>query len=289
MSISPSIIVGLAVMAIWGFEDFIMAIPLKRIGTNKTILLTNLFALVPICIISAYFLFRGQVSISQGDFLMLFAASIIDVFAIYFFWKSMEVGEVSIVSPVSATYPLVTILLSIALAGEMLSPLKIICMFAVVVGAVLTSSDLSKLRHLHAAKGVGLAFAAMMIWGVYFYMVGMVERTTDYISVFVFTNLIATPILIGYSYLKAGRGLKRDRKIKSVIWPIAAVSLLATAGWFVLNYGYSLGQVSLVTTVSSLYPIITVMLAMAFFKEKLVMNQKIGIVVTIAGLFLLSL
>jgi transporter family protein len=52
--------------------------------------------------------------------------------------------------------------------------------------------------------------------------------------------------------------------------------------------GLTVADVSFLVPISSLYPAVTVILALIFFKEKLVKNQIIGVIIIITGLFFLS-
>ena len=55
------------------------------------------------------------------------------------------------------------------------------------------------------------------------------------------------------------------------------------------SIGISVSLVSLVAVISSLYPLIVVILARIFLKEKLFSIQKIGIVAILLGLVLISI
>jgi len=58
----------------------------------------------------------------------------------WFLFKSLEHGgKASIVVPLTYTYPLITLLLAVALLGERLSPVKWIGICLAIVGAVLMS------------------------------------------------------------------------------------------------------------------------------------------------------
>ena len=92
-----------------------------------------------------------------------------------------------------------------------------------------------------------------------------------------------------FSILHKGQTKLRDLKKNNIFWFVLVAQLIYTVAWAVINYGVSVGNTALITTISSLYPAITVILALIFYKEKLVLNQKIGILIILIGLILISL
>ena len=92
-----------------------------------------------------------------------------------------------------------------------------------------------------------------------------------------------------FAFLKQKRVSISDLKTKNVLLIILINFVLYTTAWVAISYGISQDLISIVTPVSSLYPAIVSILAVIFFKEKLVFNQKVGIVTVLTGIFLISL
>ncbi len=298
---------ALIAMFCWGIADFLQALVIKKIGSLKTMFFGNLFGIFFSLFFFFYFFSLGKIHIDLTSFLLLFGAGIIDVIGVYNFMKSFEIGEISIVTPISASYSLVTVILAFLFLGETLSFLKIISILIILFGIVLVSTDLKKLKNLHTARGVKESLIALFVWGFYFFVIGVVsKRLFDYtfsgmaltpfeakvsvaINLFFFSNIINTGLMILFSGIKEKNKSFSVLKAKNVLLFIFINFVLYNVAWIAVNYGIAQDLVSIVTPVSSLYPALTVVLAWFFLKEKLVLNQKIGVFLTIFGIFLISL
>lgn len=307
MTLSIGIIAALVAMFCWGIADFLQAMVIKKIGSLKTMFFSSLLGILPTFVFFFYFFEIGKIHIDTFSFLLLFFAGLVDVTGVYNFMKSFELGDISVVTPISASYSLITVILAFLFLGESLSFLKIISIIIIISGIVLVSTDIKKLKTLNTAKGVKESLIALVVWGFYFFMMGVVsKRLIAYnisafgstlfdakvsvaINLFFFTSLINGLLMILFSGLKDINRNISILKTKNVLLFIIINFILYTIAWVAVNYGIAQDLVSIVTPVSSLYPALTVILAWIFLKEKLVLNQKIGIATTLVGIFLISL
>lgn len=293
--LSISIIVGLVAMLSWGIADFLQSTAIRKLGEYKTMFLSNFFgflALIP-------FLFnKNMYAIAMPNLLLLFFAGFSQVVAIVNFYKSMNIGEIAIVTPISASYPVVAVILMVVFLHAKLTFLSVIAIIILIIGIILTATDLRKLKHLHEAKGVKESLFALVLWGFYFFVIslGASDTTlfginfpeTHYMAMFFYSTIINGAMMATYALMNKGFPKKEDFKSKK--WVIVIITtIIYTIAWIVLNYGMTVGNPALITSISSLYPMICVVLAMIFNKEKLVINQKIGIATILLGLVLISL
>jgi drug/metabolite transporter (DMT)-like permease len=306
MVLSVGIIAGLVAMLCWGIADFLQAVNVKKIGSLKTMFFGNSIGILLTLPFIFYFLFLGKLLIDFNNLVLLFIAGVIDVVAVYYFLRSFEIGDASVVAPISASYSLVTVFLAIIFLKETLSSLKIISIFVICLGIVLTSADFTKLKKMKAAKGVKESLVPLFIWGVYFFIIGIATKNmvslnqaiglnlsdakvAAAINIFFFTTIINSLLMALFAFLKQKKVSISDLKVKNVLLIFLINFVLYTTAWVAVSYGISQDLVSIVTSVSSLYPALVSILAVIFFKEKLVLNQKIGIVTVLAGIFLISL
>jgi drug/metabolite transporter (DMT)-like permease len=237
--------------------------------------------------------------LSTVELIIILLVCLLQAFGSYSFIKSCEIGEVSIVAPISGTYSLITVFLAILFLGESLTTLRLVSIFFIVFGIILVSTDFSKLRHLHTVKGVKEVFMAVLCWGIYFFLLAYVKNSfflrNDIetaklifgINIFLFTNLFGGIFSIIISLMLKARFDIIDMKPKVTILFLVNL-VLYTIAWVAINAGLVTEMVSLLAPVSSLYPAITVILAAIVLKEKLVKNQYIGLVVILAGIFMLG-
>jgi bacterial/archaeal transporter family protein len=307
MSLSIGIMAGLVAMLCWGVADFVQALNIKKIGAAKNMFFSNIIGFIPTLIVFFFFLAAGSIHIDTISFILLFVAGILDTAGVFSFMKSYEKGEISIVTPISASYSVLTVILAFLFLGETLPFLKIVSIVLIVIGIFFVSTNFKKIRHLHTVEGVKESIIALVAWGIYFFIIGLVsKRLLDFnmlnfgmsqfdakisiaITLFFVTSLINGTLMIILSWFK---GEIRDisaLKVKNVLLFMIINFFLYTIAWIAVNYGVAMDLVSLVTPVSSLYPALTVMLALVFLKEKLVFNQKIGVVIVLLGIVLISL
>lgn len=284
---SIGIITGLIAMLCWGVADFLFSIPTKKLGAKKTIVIYNIFSLILVLPFILYF--YDSLHITLTNLVLLIIAILIDAVAIFYFLRAFEIGEVSIVVPISAGYSLVTVILAVLFLSETLTLVGFFSIFIIIIGLIFTSTDIRKLKHIHTTAGVKESLIAMIGWGVYFFIIGNVSKTMDYKNLFVFTTVLLAIVFAIFAIIKRVVVTKQDLKHKGILPILIITSIIYSVAWFVINYGITQDLVSLVTPISSLYPVITVILAVVFYKEKLVLNQKLGILAILAGLFLISM
>ena len=290
--LSLSIITGLIPMFAWGIADFLQSIALKKLTTAQVMFVSNLFFVLLIL----PFAFFVDLHIQLNSLIVVLISSLFMSAGMILFFESMKIGEVSIVSPISASYPIVTVLLLIILLGYKLSIITLIAILIMMLGIALASTDLKKIRHLHTVKGVREAVLALLFFGIYFFLLELLSSDVKFIfyftamdpyTLFFYTSLFNGLVLVCYGFLKKG---KLDIKhAKSVVVYMFSAEVMYIIAWLALTYGFTFGDSAIITVVSSLFPSITILLALIFFKEKLVKNQYLGILLILLGLFLVSM
>ena len=285
--LSVGIISGLIAMLCWGIADFLVAVTIRKVGSLKAMFWGNLIGLFPLIFVVIFFF--NQLFITVNELILLLIAGAIMLVATISFYKAYEIGEVSVVTPIATSASLVTVLLAVLILGEQLSLLNIISIIIVSLGIILVSTDFKKLKHIHTVKGVKEAVITMILWGVYIFIIKVLSSTMSLINLSVFSFLLINSYLMVYPLIKKVSINLKDLKKDKIYMIFIANSLLFLFAWVAFNYGIKHDLISLVAPVSSLSPSITVILALIFYKEKLVLNQKLGILTILLGLFLISL
>lgn len=294
MSLSISIITGLVPMLCWGIADFLQSIVVRKINTYKAMFINNVLGII----VTLPFWFFINKSIHMNNLILLSIGGLIQVVAMYNFFQSMKIGEVSIVAPISATYPLVTLALLVFLLGQQISLFKILAILILIMGIILTSTDLRKIKHMHTVSGIKESIITLFCWGTYFFIMELIAKNTllfginfpatDAMTTFFYSNITMAVPMLFFSMYKKGILQKKDYKLKKIMLIVIVNAIIYTTAWIVINYGFVNGITAIIAPISSLYPAITVLLAEYFYKEKLVINQKIGLVIIFIGLILIS-
>ena len=129
----------------------------------------------------------------------------------------------------------------------------------------------------------------MILWGVYFYILCIASKSTDSTNLFIFSWISIAVFFTIFAFLKNGMTHFGELSKQKLVPIYIAGNILFLFAWIVMNYALTRENISILTPLSSLYPAITVVLAAIFFKEKLVLNQKFGIITILAGIFLISI
>src|SRR5271157_1157350 len=154
MDVQLGILFGLTAMLGWGISDFIGAHVSRKIGPFRAFVLTGVVTSIFLLILIPFF-FKSATFSSLTIILVLITAFLYMVAGLSYY-KGLTVGDVSIVSPVGSSYPILTVILSVLFLGENLTGLQIAAIASAIIGSVLVSfrlKDLLKLSTKRLAKG----------------------------------------------------------------------------------------------------------------------------------------
>lgn len=279
-------------MISWGIADFLQSISVRKLTTAQVMFISNIFWLI-LVIPFAFFI---DLSISLNSLIAVILGAIIQLIALVKLYEAMKIGEVSIVIPISASYPIISVLLLIFLLGNKLKLLTFGAIVIMTLGIALASTDVRKLRHIHTVKGVKEAVIALLFFGIYFFVLELLSTDVTFFlnfkalgpyTFFFYTSFFNGLAMVLYGFFNKG---KIDmKKAKTVIPYMIVAEIIYLIAWIGLTYGFSYGDSAIVTAISSLFPAITIVLALIFYKEKLVANQYFGILMILAGLFIVSI
>jgi drug/metabolite transporter (DMT)-like permease len=224
-------------------------------------------------------------------------AGVINMIASLALYYSFQIGVMSIVAPVSSSYPALTIALAL-LSGERLRPLRGVGLAVTLVGVVLAATSFAPdVTHpltgapghsrAHLSKGVGWAIVSGLGFGFLFWFLGfyVVPAVGSVVSVWVIRLTSMSVLALAAVPARQTLGLPRG----SVWWLLAAVGIMDTAAFVANNAGLHTGQVSVVSVLASLYGAVTVLLSWIFLRERLEPSQWLGVFIIFVGIVLVSL
>jgi drug/metabolite transporter (DMT)-like permease len=308
MNVSLAILLGLTGAFSWGAADFAARFASRRVGAYRTLFFMQFFGFLAL---SAYLRWTiGFSGVAPGwrPWAMAIAAGILNMVASLALYHSFEIGTMSIVGPVSSSYPALTVALSL-LSGERIHALRAAGLAVTLVGVILAATSFApqaksatattvapagstaaaggETARAHLSKGVGWAIFAALGFGVMFWFLGfhVVPLVGSAVSVWVMrlTALVSLAVVAA----PVGQSIRLPRG--GVWWLLLAVGVLDTAAFVANNAGLSTGQVSVVSVLASLYGAVTVLLSWIFLRERLERSQWLGIVLIFAGVVMVSL
>lgn len=277
---------GLLGMLGYGISDFVAKKAIDKIGNLKTLFYTQL--------IGALFLFiyffkdRSIPSFDLKNIISILLFGFFNMVGYLALYKSFEVGKLSIVSPISSSYVILASVISFLFFGETFTSLKIITLVLIICGIILTALDIKGIRNglnwRDLSKGVPEALLMFLIFGIYVPFWDKFLEGSGWVIWVILVRIILAIFLIIYRKVIQ----KKDLSIngKSLFYLLIFIAFFEALASFGSSWGYhaSSNTTSIVTAVSSAYPLITATLAFIFLKERLAKYQYVGIALIILGL-----
>ncbi len=286
MNLGIGIITGLVCMASWGGADFFGAFASRKVGHFITLFWAYVVAFF---VTLVYLLFSPQsFNLSPEMIGILALVGLLQAVALMFFYKGLEVGLVSVVSPIASSYSLIVVLLGIILLKEQLTTLQGLAILLIILGVPLVSVNLNELLRNRAnlfQKGIKEAFISFFTWGFSYFLLTPVVREAGWFWPTLVDIFFIVLFLLIWGLLARNKFLNFQRPSLLAIF---SDGFLTSVGYLAYSIGLLYSLVSIVTPVSTIFPVVTIILARIFFKEKLFWNQVLGIAGVIGGLVLLS-
>ena len=281
---------GLLTMLLWGVSIFLAAIISRKIGNILTLFWMQLFGFVVGLI---YFLLNTHslpLSSSFHFIPILSAIAILQVVAYLAFYKGLEKGQVSLVSPIGASWSLITAILSIIVFKETLKINQLLAIFTIIGGIIIISvnfKDVLKNKGLKILAGVKEGIVSVIGWGVSLFLLIPVSKELGwFLPAFLFRMLILV-LLSAYLISTNKPFISKTSKFPWLF--LLLIGLFDICAFFAYSLGVSNAYGSIVAPISSANTLITIVLGVLILKEKIDLRRAIGIGAVVFGLVLISL
>lgn len=273
----------------WGASDFLAAKSSRKIGYLLTYFWTQLVAF---SITLIYFLVKfPTLDVNNIPQFLVFLAPAGFLFMIgtLAFYKGFIGGQVSLVSPIGASWAIVTVILSVIFFKEILQTNQIIAISLIILGITLVSTNLKevlKIKRFALLGGAKEGLIAMLAWGVSLFLIVPASKALGwFLPVFALKFfgllLLVTYVLFGRKSLK----ISFQSPLLILLFFIGFLDVIAFFGY---SFGVGGEYASIIAPIAAAFPLVTIILARMILKERLVLNQVFGIVSVITGLVLIS-
>jgi drug/metabolite transporter (DMT)-like permease len=280
-----SVAYGIISMLGYGFSDFLSKRVVGGVGYFRLVMYTQLVALAPVLLLGV--IYTPHVPSSPTSIAPIIASGACSFSALFFFYKGLETGKASIIVTVFSAYAIVAIVLSFAVFGQTLSLPQIVCIAVTLIGVLTVTFRSDSAERSNA--GIPYALASMLSAGSGAVLIRIVSNDVGEIASLFFNRVIAVlaVIMVGALFLRShlSSGTREGFPVKSIV----LIGLAEFAAFFSFVVGVSTGVVSLVATVASASPAVTVVLAQAFLKERLIRSHWYAVVLVIVGILFLSI
>lgn len=266
---------------LWGSADFAGGV-LARRATALAVLtcsqFTGLLAVVGVAV--ATDAFAGPLGWLPWSLL----AGVAGASGLAAFYAALAAGTMGVVAPITGLAVAVPVVGGF-LAGETPTTLQGAGMVVAVLGVIATSGPELSAETLRSARArnVGLALVAASLFGVA--LLGL-QRGAATSPVLTTVGMRLTTVM---SLLLAALVLRTPAAVPVRWVPAVALVGLADVGANLL-YGYasSRGSDSVTAVLGSLYPVVTVLLGALVLNERILLVQRVGVILALGGIALLA-
>lgn len=289
-----AVIIGVASALVFGSADFLGGMAAKRIATIRT---TAIAAAAGLIILLIALPFVGGVwSPSAAAFGAL--SGISGALAISLLYACLAIGPMSILSPLTAVVSAV-VPLSVGLArGERLAPIGYLALGVALIAVVLVGFVPERGAVRPSLTGIVMAIGSGAMIGVFLILIDLTPTNSGLIPL-VFNRAVNSTIMfsaVGVLALVAARRARttpdapRDTRgwrpgLRLAI-TCGVIDAIANAG---LLLGLRMGELSVMSVLTALYPAGTIILAAIILKERIAPVQYVGLGLAIAAAGMLAL
>lgn len=286
---------GLGAAIFWGVADFIGAKASKKLGPIVSAFFVSMLSAVLFCLIYACFM-RSYTHPTATVLWYAVLAGIFIELGTLAFYKALAIGPVSIVSPLSAAYPLVTTAIALFVFHTHLSSMQVGGIIAIVVGVILASEVVGTkipIRQRRLGAGPFFALTCVVFWGIGYTLVAQATKRSSwqFATLIEFVALLI-PFIVVLPLLRKRQqfewhDLREAATDKLVLW----AGFILFLGGLAFNIGLSVEASSgaIISALSACYPAITIVLALRHFDETVKPLPMIGASICIVGVVITTL
>ena len=272
-----ALLLALGASLAWGVSDFVGPLVSRTLGTLRVLFWAQVGGVLGIALVVAI---RGA-GPERWAVLFAIAAAFGGMLGLFAYYQGMATGTMSVVAPIAGVSAIVPVTFGIA-TGDDPSATQVAGIACALVGVGLASVEHQEGRR-RVAAGVGLALLAACGFGFYFPWMHAAGKADFWWASLVFRT---TALLLMAAVVAARRPTLRLGPRDLAI--VFACGLGDTLGNVLFAASSGHGLISLTAVLSSLYPVVTVILAAAVLKETVAPLQRAGVALTLAGVVLIS-
>ena len=283
-----SILSGIGGMFAWGIYDFLGGVFSKQIGPFKSFFWSQLAGSISVLLLA--FVFTISLNVPILVIILFPIAAIVYSAGYLFYFKGLEMGNISIVSATMNLWAVFTMLFAFIFMGQRLSTIQTLGVLMILSGVTLASLNWSDIKNqrFQLSSGVKEAVLGAFFFGIFWNISEIISEKVGWLLATLFVKFGIILFLLIFSFLvKREIGLtKTSTKTKYVIVLMGIIEAGAVA---IVNYGLTIGHAILITPIASALSIVTITLAIVFLKEKVTKLQGLGMTTAIVGIIVTAL
>jgi drug/metabolite transporter (DMT)-like permease len=291
---------GLIAAVCWGSTDVTAALAGRRLGSLRVAAIVQAISLLAVLVLA---LSRGGgIPARPEDTVASVINGVVASVAYLSFFTALRIGPVSVVSPVVAAYGGLTVILAVLIRGETLAPLQAIGAAFATGGVVLTGlvSDRGWRGTRLVGRGVVFALVAMTCFAILTVGLAGPIRSAGWLPVLLVSRsanaatiwLILALVIVtrpGWAESLTRTDTRPGARLSSAFGAALAGGMLDIAGFVAFAVGLEQAPTWIVGLASSFGPVVTVIVAVALWGERLRPMQWVGLAGIAIGLVAVAL
>lgn len=287
------LMLALLAFLLYGFQATAQKAALNELSAPNMILLSMILTVPLFLICLVPFIVNGSIwSIQPLNIVFALIAASFYQLGYYVYLEASERGPISIVASVSDAYPIIVIAFAILVLGEMKEVTVI-----QLAGALLIVASIVALSFFHGREQGKilpgrryylLCLVTVFLWGI----CGIFQKLAlDLIDPLLFIGIYAfiiPPVTLGYFRFKNIKVRDAVPKWSRPLRIAIASVILGSIAIFADMFAVSQGPASIVFPLVASSPLIVVLLAYGFLKERLTRREWLMVATVILGIILVS-
>jgi len=275
-----AVALGLASSLCWGISDFVGGLKSRSLELLSVLLLSQLTGLVLVALLVAL---RGRAPPPAGDLALGAVSGVSGVLGLAAFYRGLATGAMAVVAPIAASGAAIPVAAGL-LEGERPSATQAAGVALAIAGVATVSRETGEAgRPARVAAGVGLALAAAVGIGGFFVALDHASGRD-----LLWALLAARAASVGGLGLAVIALRPRLAVTRADAVALALVGALDVTANGLFAAAANEGLVSLAAVLSSLYPVVTIVLARLVLAERVRPSQGGGIAAVLVGVALIS-
>lgn len=284
-----AVFIGVTAALIFGSADFAGGVAAKRISAVRVTAIGGLSGLVILLLVFPLF----PSVWSMKAVLLGGITGITGAFAVVLLYACLAIGPMSILSPLTAVISAVVPVISGVLRGERLNALGYVAIVVTLAAVVLVGFVPERGAIRPSLRALAMAVGAGALIGVFLILIDLTPRDSGLVPLVVSrsVNAIVMFSAIGIGALWARRRGTTSRSVggwkPGLVLAIVAGAIDAIANALLL-LGLRLGELTIQSVLTALYPAGTILLAALVLRERIAPVQIVGLVLALVAAALLA-
>jgi drug/metabolite transporter (DMT)-like permease len=268
----------------WGVSDFLGGLKTRSVPLATVLLVSQVAGLLGIAVIVAA---RGQPFPGGDRMLWAAAAGVASIASLAFIYAATARGPIVVVAPVAALGAALPIIVGIS-QGNAVTMVDVLGIIFALCGVTIAGFETGQGgSHPRGFIAPAMALASALAAGAFLILLNKASHPDPFWATAIMRTS-SCALILGYFAVRRPRGASPGRLGALGLLTIAVVGLTDMGAEVSFAAASEHGELSIISVLASLYPVITVLLAVTVLRDRVNRLQFCGAVLTIIGATLLA-